>query len=136
MPLPIRPAAKNWLRRRYRAASIAYIHWRNPFDVDDLVGALRHLGVREGDKLLVHSSFQEFEGFRGSALDAVRGLQRAVGSSGLLVMPTLPFAGSRSGTQPSNGSSMSARHRHAQASCPSCSGGCPTSCAAFTPRIR
>ena len=42
---------------------------------------------------MVHSSFDRFEGFRGSLGDALRVLQDAVGPDGGLLMPTFSFRG-------------------------------------------
>jgi aminoglycoside N3'-acetyltransferase len=42
----------------------------------------------------VHSSFDQFLGFRGNVGDALRVLQDAVGSAGGIVMPTQPFSSS------------------------------------------
>ena len=62
-----------------------------PFDAHRLLFTLRRLGVGEGDVVIVHSSFDRFEGFRGRPTDVIQCLQRAVGDSGTLMMPTLPF---------------------------------------------
>jgi aminoglycoside 3-N-acetyltransferase len=94
MNLPLSRELKNRLRQRLRNARSAYIRWRYPFGPDQLLEALRRVGVREGDTLLVHSAFHQFEGFQGSAMAAIGVLQQAVGPSGLLLMPTLPFSGS------------------------------------------
>ena len=54
---------------------------------------LRRLGVEPGDVVMVHSSYDRFEGFQGSLGDAMQVLRDAVGSDGGLLMPTLPFSG-------------------------------------------
>ena len=63
------------------------------FGPKDLQRTLADLGIAMGDNLLVHSSFDAFEGFRGRPTDVVAVLQGAVGSEGLLMMPTMTFAG-------------------------------------------
>jgi aminoglycoside 3-N-acetyltransferase len=55
---------------------------------------LSQMGIAPGDALIVHSSFESFEGFQGSVMDAIQILQEAVGADGALLMPTLPFSGS------------------------------------------
>jgi len=85
--------AKSSLRKHYYGARSAYLRWRHPFSADDLLAALRKLGIGEGDVLLVHSAFAEFVGFEGGAPDVIRVLKDAVGASGTVMMPTLSFSG-------------------------------------------
>lgn len=75
-------------RHRARAAYVARFH---AFTPADLVAALRGLGIAPGDVACVHSSFDRFQGFRGTVKDALQGLQDAVGTEGGLLMPTQPF---------------------------------------------
>jgi aminoglycoside 3-N-acetyltransferase len=83
----LKPAAKR-LRQRARTAYITRFH---AFTPADLLAALRGLGVRTGEVICVHSSFEQFLGFRGGIPDALRTLQESVGPEGGLVMPTQPF---------------------------------------------
>jgi aminoglycoside 3-N-acetyltransferase len=55
---------------------------------------LRRLGIEQGDTLLVHSSLDQFSAFQGKPMDVILALQEAVGPTGTLLMPTLPFRGS------------------------------------------
>jgi aminoglycoside 3-N-acetyltransferase len=59
---------------------------------DQLVDCLRSLGVTEGDTLLVHSSFSELSGFRGSISDCIEAFLKAVGPEGNLLMVSLPYS--------------------------------------------
>lgn len=59
-----------------------------PVTADRVVADLRDLGVAAGDTLLVHSSLSALGWVPGGAQTAVEALQRAVGSSGALAMPT------------------------------------------------
>jgi aminoglycoside 3-N-acetyltransferase len=43
---------------------------------------------------MVHSAYDQFEGFQGTPADVLRILRDAVGSEGALMMPTIPFSGS------------------------------------------
>jgi aminoglycoside 3-N-acetyltransferase len=52
---------------------------------------LRALGVRPGDTIMVHSSFSDHHGFRGSVDDLIKVLIEAVGSEGNLMMVSLPY---------------------------------------------
>lgn len=63
------------------------------FAPEDIQRTLGGLGITRGDTVLVHSSFDAFEGFQGKPTDVVSVLQDAVGAEGLLMMPTMPFGG-------------------------------------------
>jgi len=87
-------AVKRWLRARLTQFRSAWVRRYHSFGPDDLLAALRRLGVEPGDAVIAHSSFARFEGFRGGVSEAIRTLQAAVGEGGALLMPTLPFEGS------------------------------------------
>lgn len=80
MQARLKALAKDWLARTLWA-------WDGPA----LVRTLRRLGVREGDTLMVHSSWLAHNGFLGKAADAVAAFKTVTGPSGLLVMPSLPY---------------------------------------------
>jgi len=63
------------------------------FTPQDLRQTLSGLGALNGDTLLVHSSFDAFEGFQGKPTDVIAVLQGLVGADGLLMMPTMTFSG-------------------------------------------
>ena len=89
------PDTKTALRRRMREAELRWARWRWGLRGEDVAPFLARLGVREGDVLCVHSSFDALASFEGaSPLAVVRMLQRTVGQRGTLIMPTLPFEGS------------------------------------------
>jgi aminoglycoside 3-N-acetyltransferase len=94
------PPAVRTILKTYRdraRASWAYRFWIerfHSFSSDDLLAALRRLGVQQGDVLIAHTSFARFEGFQGGVGEAIRVLQEAVGEEGALLVPTLPFLGS------------------------------------------
>lgn len=81
---------KSWLLKQ----RLRYIKWRYAFDGTDLAEFIQQLGVGKGDTLLLHCSLDGFAGFSGKPRDIINILQDAVGESGTLLMPTLPFAGS------------------------------------------
>lgn len=66
--------------------------WR-PFGADELQRLLVELGVERGETVLVHSSFDAFEGFQGKPSDVISVLQAAVGTEGVVMMPTMTFSG-------------------------------------------
>jgi aminoglycoside 3-N-acetyltransferase len=81
---------KSW---RYRA-HVALVRRFRSYDAKALLDALRRAGIQEGDQLMLHASFDDRYGFRGSAVDAVDVFQAAVGSTGTLYMVSLPYTSS------------------------------------------
>jgi aminoglycoside 3-N-acetyltransferase len=77
-------------RFRHRARS-AYINFFHSFTPAEFRETLRGLGVRAGDVLCVHSSFDQFLGFRGNVGEALQALKDSVGPEGGILMPTQPF---------------------------------------------
>ena len=70
-----------------------YDRWVHGFTRDHLRSLLERMGIGPGDVVLVHSSFDRFEGFTGQATDVIEVLQEVVGPTGTLLMPTMPFTG-------------------------------------------
>lgn len=85
---------KRSLKGELKNIGVAWKRRRHSFSAKDLMEQLVIIGVRPGDLLLVHSSFDQFVGFEGKATDVNAMLQQAVGPSGALLMPTMPFRGS------------------------------------------
>jgi aminoglycoside 3-N-acetyltransferase len=67
--------------------------WRS-YDAQQLHAALRKLGISESDTLLVHANFEPLSGFAGSPMDLANALANFVGTSGNLLMVSIPFRGS------------------------------------------
>jgi aminoglycoside 3-N-acetyltransferase len=84
---------KQYCKTRLRQARRLYAESFHAFSPADLAASLRTLGITGGDTLLVHSSYDAFEGFTGRPTDAITVLKNAVGPDGTLMMPTLPFTG-------------------------------------------
>ncbi|OGB11626.1 MAG: hypothetical protein A3E79_07980 [Burkholderiales bacterium RIFCSPHIGHO2_12_FULL_61_11] len=61
-----------------------------PVDIQRTLGGL---GIARGDTVLVHSSFDAFEGFQGKPTDVISVLQNVVGGEGVVMMPTMTFGG-------------------------------------------
>ncbi len=89
LPKGAKERLKGW-RKRLR---LAYVRRWRAFQAHDLLAALRKLGVTPGSVVMVHSSFDRFAGFTGKPTDVIRVLEEAVGPTGTLLMPTLPFTG-------------------------------------------
>lgn len=60
-----------------------------PSSVDRIEAQLRHLGVRPGGALLVHTSFRAVGPVEGGPLGLIDALRKALGLNGTLVMPTM-----------------------------------------------
>ncbi|MFA6176157.1 MAG: AAC(3) family N-acetyltransferase, partial [Phycisphaerae bacterium] len=56
-----------------------------------MVHDLRRLGIQEGDRIFVHSSFKRIGLSDGGPAAVVAALQKAVGAKGTLGMPVFPF---------------------------------------------
>lgn len=61
------------------------------YDSEGLGRFLRRLGVRQGDTLMLHSSWQPLNGFSGSPAQFCGALRDCLGPEGLLVMPSLTY---------------------------------------------
>ncbi len=85
---------KTYIKTKLRQAKGLYVGAFHAFSGPDLERALRDCGIAAGDVVFVHSSYDAFQGFSGKPSDVIALLQAAVGGSGTLVMPTLPFNGS------------------------------------------
>ena len=98
IPAPVKPGLKLLRQKIRRSRWITQMRRRwvttfYRFHRADFSALLHRLGIVPGDVVIVHSSFDRFEGFEGSLGDAIQALQDAVGGEGALLMPTLPFSG-------------------------------------------
>lgn len=87
------PSLKLTLRTRQNQLRGAFIKAFFSFTPEDFLQALKKVGIRPGDAVMVHSSYASFEGFAGGVSDVIQKLQEAVGESGTLLQPTMPFSG-------------------------------------------
>ncbi|HIJ83340.1 MAG TPA: AAC(3) family N-acetyltransferase, partial [Magnetococcales bacterium] len=84
---------KQKFKLQYRKLRLQAIRRFQSFGVGELADFLARLGVGSGRVVMVHCSWDGFEGFSGTPRDLIEILQRAVGREGTLLMPTLPFTG-------------------------------------------
>lgn len=61
------------------------------YDRKNLVAVLRKKGVAQGDVVMVHSSWWASNGFQGKPVDLINALKDAVGTEGLLSMPSMTY---------------------------------------------
>lgn len=78
---------------RLFGSAAAFFSRTREFGPVDLVAALAALGIAPGDVVMVHSGFEPRHGFRGTPMEFIDALIRAVGPQGTLVMMSMPFRG-------------------------------------------
>ena len=84
---------KAGIKKRLKILRLAYARTFHRLTPEALLLHLQRIGIRPGDLLLVHSSYDSFAGFTGTATDVIDVLQKSIGPNGTLMMPTLPFTG-------------------------------------------
>lgn len=80
-------------KRALRATRRRWIRTFHSFDAARLEQALRRVGVSQGDTVLMHSSFDAFEGYTGKPTEVILAIQRILTEQGTLLLPTMPFTG-------------------------------------------
>jgi len=88
------PSVKRRLRGQWKSLRLAVVRRACAFSSADLLREFRNLGIKAGDVMLVHSALDQFEAFTGKPTEVLTLLQEAVGKSGTLLLPTLPYTGS------------------------------------------
>jgi aminoglycoside 3-N-acetyltransferase len=83
--------AKLALKSRWIELRAAYVKRFMSYDARQLQAALRSLGVREGDALMLHSAFAQHHGFNGSIEQLTDAFIDALGPKGHLLMVSLPY---------------------------------------------
>jgi aminoglycoside 3-N-acetyltransferase len=82
---------KLWLKAKVLQAQQRYVRIFRSYDARQLLAALRSLGIREGDAVMLHSSFKATHGFRGTVEQLTDVFVEAVGPQGHLLMVSLPY---------------------------------------------
>ncbi len=80
---------KKLVKSKLKALQSWYDRLFLQFDSAKLESALVKLGIKTGDTLFVHSSFDAFRGFNGKPTDIIQLLQGLVGTKGIVMMPTM-----------------------------------------------
>ncbi len=60
------------------------------FSTSDIIAKLQEYGVKKGDTLFVHSSWDKFINYTGTPKELIQALIELVGSEGTLAMPAFP----------------------------------------------
>ena len=68
-----------------------------PYSTGGLEAAVRSVGIRNGDAVMVHSGFRRSSGFLGQPADVVDVLLKVVGPAGHVLMMSIPYRGSSQG---------------------------------------
>lgn len=79
------------LKARLKQARAWYAQTFRSYGRPELLRALRELGVKPGDTVMLHSAFSREHGFRGSAAELIETFIEAVGPEGHLLMVSLPY---------------------------------------------
>jgi aminoglycoside 3-N-acetyltransferase len=87
-------SAKNKLRAIHRRLRRLMVGVFFSYGNDELVRALRAVGVEPGDSVMLHSAFEPHHGFRGTSQDAIDAFLAALGPQGNLLMVSLPYRSS------------------------------------------
>jgi aminoglycoside N3'-acetyltransferase len=89
------PVIRQWLYRCIAMSELGYLGMevKNALNAKDLVEALRRLGVRQGDTVLVHSGLSGLGYFEGGTGGVIAALREAVGAEGTFLAPAFsnPF---------------------------------------------
>jgi aminoglycoside 3-N-acetyltransferase len=85
---------KIWLKAKLLEARRVFVRTFLSYDAERLNVALRSLGVRQGDSVMLHSAFGEHFGFRGSIEELTKTFTDAVAPNGHLLMVSLPYRSS------------------------------------------
>ena len=83
-----------WLKARLFRVRSFLTRYLLSYGGRKLLERLRTLGVRTGDTVLLHSSFEEHHGFRGTIQDVTDVFIEALGPDGNLLMVSLPYRSS------------------------------------------
>lgn len=84
---------KKLVKSKLKELEIGLVRMFFRFKPTDLAFTLTALGIKAGDTVFVHSSFDAFKGFMGKPTDIIQILQGLVGMKGIIMMPTMAFAG-------------------------------------------
>ena len=65
--------------------------YKKKYTTEDLVEELKKIGIKNGDNIFLHSSWDSFYNYTGSVKEMVAALSDLVGESGTIAMPAFPY---------------------------------------------
>ena len=87
---------RQWLKSRLGALRRAYHDRFHGYGAAELGAVLAQSGIAKGDIVLMHSSFQSTNGFRGKPQEIIAAVLDAIGPTGTLVMTSMAYTSSTS----------------------------------------
>lgn len=75
--------------RKHRR-KIEKLIYRNTFTASDVVAAMKDLGMKKGDTIIVHCAMNNFYNYRGTVNELIDAILEALGPEGTLCMPAYP----------------------------------------------
>jgi aminoglycoside 3-N-acetyltransferase len=87
-------SARLSLKSRLLGLRVFFVRRFLSFGERELLAALRRLGIRDGDALMLHSAFAQHHGFDGSVEQLTDVFIKALGPRGHLMMVSLPYRSS------------------------------------------
>lgn len=64
--------------------------YRKHYSADDVVAAMKSLGLKEGQLVCIHAAMREFYNYDGTAEDLINSILKAIGPNGTIMMPAFP----------------------------------------------
>jgi len=81
----------NIFRRTYYRSNRIITDLFFSYDILQLKEAIIQLGIKTGDTIMLHSSFSNFNGFKGKPQDIINCLIEVLGNDGNLLMVSMPY---------------------------------------------
>lgn len=76
---------------RRKKQDIEKLFYHKEYTADDIINALKNMGVKPGKPLIVHSAMHNFYNYRGTAEELIYKLIDFLGPDGTLCMPAFPI---------------------------------------------
>ncbi len=92
--MPKITSLKKFLKNTLKKIGVNYYRIFAPYGNDDLAECFLKLGLKKSDNVFVHSSYDKFLGFNGKPYDVIKSIQKIIGETGTLLMPSMPFGDS------------------------------------------